>query len=146
MVIEWNYISECEDCSLGSGSVILILIATCEFESLMGRTGFPQTDMDEAMGRLRRGIERMADWLTESGGPWIMGQQISLVDLAIMPVIVRMGDILLSHVWDKHTEIQAWLDRLRQTPEFQATYYHGALLTEKYPHLARLHEEIRTAS
>lgn len=88
----------------------------------------------------------MADWLTESGGPWIMGQRISLVDLAIMPVIVRMGDILLSNVWDKHTEIQAWLDRLRQTSEFQATYYHGALLTEKYPHLARLHEESRTAS
>ena len=117
-----------------------------EFLMRMGRTGFPQTDMDEAMGRLRRGIERMADWLTESGGPWIMGQRISLVDLAIMPVIVRMDDILLSHIWDKHTEIQAWLDRLRQTPEFQATYYHGALLTEKYPHLARLHEESRTAS
>ena len=112
-----------------------------EFLMKMGRTGFPKADMDEALGRLRRGIERMAIWLAESGGPWIMGDEISLVDLAIMPVIVRMDDINLGSIWDDHPEIGDWLDRIRETEPFKQTYYYGALLTEKYPHLAKLREQ-----
>lgn len=108
-----------------------------EFLMRMGRTGFPQADMDEALGRLRRGVERMAHWLAEGGGPWLMGRDLSLVDLAIMPVIVRMDDIDLGHLWDDHPEVQDWLDRIRATPEFARTFYHGALLTEKYAHLAQ---------
>jgi glutathione S-transferase len=117
-----------------------------EFLMRMGRAGFPQADMDEAMGRLRRGIVRMSEWLAQSGGPWIMGDQISLVDLAIMPVIVRMDDILLGHVWDEYPLVQDWLDRLRQEAAFGATYYHGALLTQKYTHLSRLHHDRKLVS
>ncbi|URK89136.1 glutathione S-transferase N-terminal domain-containing protein (plasmid) [Rhizobium sp. RCAM05350] len=70
-----------------------------EFLLKMGRTGFPQSEMDEALGRLRRGIERMTSWLRESGGPWLMGKDLTLADIAIMPVIVRMDDINLGHLW-----------------------------------------------
>lgn len=107
-----------------------------EFLMRMGRTGFPQSDMDEALGRLKRGVERMAHWLSESGGTWIMGERLTLPDIAIMPVIVRMDDIDLGHLWDDHPQIGEWLDRIRETTPFRPTYYHGALLTEKYPHLA----------
>jgi hypothetical protein len=31
-----------------------------------------------------------------------------------------------------------WFDTLRAHPAFKPTYYHGSLLTEKYPHLAEL--------
>lgn len=120
-------------------------LAVCESKPLrrefllkMGRTGFPQSEMDEALGRLRRGIERMTSWLRESGGPWLMGKDLTLADIAIMPVIVRMDDINLGHIWDDAPEISAWLDRIRTTDAFAKTYYHGALLTEKYPHLQAL--------
>lgn len=109
-----------------------------EFLMRMGRTGFPQADMDEALGRLRRGVERMAEWLADGGGPWLMGDQITLVDLSVMPVIVRMDDINLGHLWADYPSVAEWLDRIRATEHFAATYYHGALLTEKYPHLAAL--------
>ncbi len=109
-----------------------------EFLMRMGRTGFPKSDMDEALGRLRRGVERLGRWLAESGGAWIMGDRISLVDIAIMPVIVRMDDINLGPVWDDFPAVSAWLDRIRATAPFVRTYYHGSLLTEKYPHLAEL--------
>lgn len=112
-----------------------------EFLMRMGRTGFPQADMDEALGRLQRGIDRMAGWLDTSGGPWLMGAEISLVDLAILPVIVRMDDINLGHMWAERPAVQAWLDAIRARPEYEKTYYHGSLLTEKYPHLARLRAE-----
>ncbi len=109
-----------------------------EFLQRMGRTGFPEADMEEALGRLRRGVERMGLWLEDSGGPWLMGMEISLADVAIMPVIVRMDDINLGHFWDGIPVIGAWFDRIRAMPSFRPTYYHGALLTEKYPHLADL--------
>ena len=51
--------------------------------------------MDEALRRLQRGVDRMADWLEMSDGPWIMGNELTLADIAIMPVIVRMDDINL---------------------------------------------------
>lgn len=111
-----------------------------EFLMKMGRTGFPKSEMDEATGRLQRGVDRMASWLIQSGGPWVLGDQKTLADIAIMPVIVRMDDINLGYMWDKHPQVQAWLEQIRATPEFKTTYYHGALLTEKYPHLAALRD------
>lgn len=107
-----------------------------EFLMRMGRTGFPQADMDEAMARLKRGVERMAGWLETYGGPWIMGEQMTLPDLAIMPIIIRMEDIGLAESWADYPQIDKWLEVLKATPEFEMTYYTGSLLTEKYPHLA----------
>lgn len=107
-----------------------------EFLMRMGRTGFPKADMDEALGRLRRGVERMAGWLEASGGPWLMGERLTLADIAVMPVIVRMDDINLSGTWADRAAIGSWLDALRETAPFGPTYYPGSLLTEKYPHLA----------
>lgn len=106
-----------------------------EFLMRMGRTGFPKPDMDEALGRLARAVTRMASWLDEAG-PWVMGRDLTLADIAIMPVIVRMDDINLGQMWDAHPAIARWLELIRETPAFRPTYYHGALLTEKYPHLA----------
>jgi glutathione S-transferase len=107
-----------------------------EFLMKMGRCGFPVSDMDEATGRLRRGVERMDQWISESGGPWLMGRNLTFADIAVMPVIVRMADINLQHLWAGKPGIDRWLEGIRATQAFPATYYHGSLLTEKYPHLA----------
>ena len=112
-----------------------------EFLMKMGRTGFPKADMDEALGRLKRGVERMGSWFSESGGPWIMGADISLADLMVMPIIVRMDDINLGYMWDEYPAVQMWLDTIRLRPEFGNTYYYGSLLTQKYPHLADLKKQ-----
>ncbi|MCF3643210.1 glutathione S-transferase family protein, partial [Rhizobium sp. TRM95111] len=106
-----------------------------EFLMKMGRTGFPKAEMDEALGRLTRGVERMASWLAASGGPWVMGADITFADIAIMPVIVRMDDINLGSSWDAHPAIGRWLEAIRATGAYRKTYYPGSLLTEKYPHL-----------
>jgi len=112
-----------------------------EFLMRMGQTGFPKPEMDEALGRLSRGVARIADWLEQKGGPWLLGDILSQADLCAMPVIVRMDDIGLYHLWDNLPAIGAWLDRIRATPEFAQTYYDGSLLTQKYPHLAALRAE-----
>ena len=107
-----------------------------EFLLKMGRTGFPEAEVATALARLRRGITRMAEWLQASGGPWLLGPQPSLADLAILPVIVRMDDINLDHLWDDHPGIGDWLAGMRASEPYPATFYPGSLLTERYPHLA----------
>ena len=108
-----------------------------EFLMKMGRSGFSEREMEEAEGRLRRGIVRMGSWLDESGGPWIMGAHITLADLAIMPVIIRMDDIGLGHIWSDTPQIDEWLAGIRSLGAWSATFYSGSLLTDKYPHLAK---------
>ncbi|MBO0344328.1 glutathione S-transferase family protein [Roseibium sp. CAU 1637] len=112
-----------------------------EFLMKMGRSGFPQEDMDEALGRLGRAVTRLNDWLIENGGPWMMGHQLTYADIALMPVIVRMDDINLHEMWADKPMVSDWLAALKAHPAFEATYYHGSLLTEKYPHLQALRDE-----
>ncbi|MDH4189173.1 MAG: glutathione S-transferase family protein [Betaproteobacteria bacterium] len=109
-----------------------------EFLLGMGRTGFPKKEMDQALDRLSRAVARMDEWIGESGGPWLMGKNLTLADIAIMPVIVRMDDVNLGASWAGRPAVARWLDLIRAQPAFKTTYYHGSLLTEKYPHLADL--------
>ena len=106
-----------------------------EFLLTMGRTGFPQAEMDAALGRLARAVKRMDEVIAASGGPWLMGETFTLADVAIMPVIVRMDDINLHTMWADKPGIARWFDHIRAQPAFRPTYYPGSLLTEKYPHL-----------
>ncbi|MCT7377697.1 glutathione S-transferase family protein [Chelativorans salis] len=112
-----------------------------EFLLSMGRTGFPEKEMNAARDRLSRAVVRMDETITASGGPWLMGETLTLPDVALMPVIVRLDDINLNTMWQGRPSIQRWLDAIRAHPAFRPTYYHGALLTEKYPHLAKLKRE-----
>lgn len=107
-----------------------------EFLLSMGRTGFPKKEMDSALDRLQRAIVRMSEWIDQHEGTWIMGDQLSLVDIAIMPVIVRLDDINLNSMWSKYPNISRWFELIKDHPAFAKTYYFGSLLTEKYPHLS----------
>jgi glutathione S-transferase len=112
-----------------------------EFLLAMGRTGFPEQEMGQALDRLARAVARMDEWLQAGGGPWLMGAQLSLADVAVMPVIVRMDDINLHGAWATRPAVARWLDAIRAHPAYAPTYYHGSLLTEKYPHLAALRRQ-----
>ena len=106
-----------------------------EFMLAMGRNGFPQAEMDAALGRLARTLERMADAITATGGPWLMGSRPSLADIAVMPAIVRMADLGLDKMWAEMPAIGRWYDLIRAHPAFAPTYYPGSLLSERFPHL-----------
>ena len=93
--------------------------------------------MDQALDRLRRAIVRVSDTLRASGGPWLMGCELTLADIAMMPVVVRMADLGLGTFWEQFPEIDRWLAAFRERPSFSKTFYFGSLLTEKYPELAK---------
>ena len=112
-----------------------------EFLLSMGRSGFPQSEMDQALDRLNRSVTRMDLWIAQSGGPWLMGSRLSLADIAVMPVIVRMDDVNLDNAWADKPAIAHWFSIIKAHPAYRPTFYAGSLLTQKYPHLAVLREK-----
>jgi len=105
-----------------------------EFMLGMGQTGFPQAEMDAALSRLRRTYERMDAEIEKSGGPWLLGAKISLADVAVMPALVRMDDLGMPG-WLDLPRIVTWFANIRAQEAFRPTYYHGSLLSERFPHL-----------
>ena len=105
-----------------------------EFMLTMGQTGFPQAEMDAALSRLRRSYERMDAEIEKSGGPWLLGKEITLADVAIMPALVRMHDLGMPD-WQDLPRVVTWFDNIRAQAAFQPSYYHGSLLSERFPHL-----------
>ena len=106
-----------------------------EFMLAMGRKGFPQKEMDGAMARLRRSYERMDEAIAKSGGPWLLGKEVTLADIALMPAVVRMADLGQAAAWQDLPSVARWYDAIRAHPAYQPTYYPGSLLTERFPHL-----------
>jgi glutathione S-transferase len=106
-----------------------------EFMLSMGRNGFPQAEMDAALGRLAHTLERMAQAIAASGGPWLMGARPTLADVAVMPAIVRMADLGLDKMWADKPTIGRWYGAIHAHPAFAPTYYPGSLLSERFPHL-----------
>jgi glutathione S-transferase len=101
----------------------------------MGRKGFPEKEMNAALDRMQRTYERMELAITESAGPWLLGKDITLADVALMPAIVRMADLGLDTMWQDRPLVARWYDAIRAHPAFKPTYYFGSLLTERFPHL-----------
>jgi len=108
-----------------------------EFMLAMGRKGFPQKEMDAALARLRRSYERMDAEIAKSGGPWLLGEQLTLADIALMPALVRMADLGRESDWEDLPRVQRWYEAIRAHPAFEPTYYAGSLLTERFPHLRK---------
>ena len=106
-----------------------------EFMLAMGRKGFPQKDMDAALERMRRTYDRMEAAIESSGGPWLLGRDITLADISLMPALVRMADLGLATMWAERPKVARWYDEIRAHPAFKPTYYFGSLLTERFPHL-----------
>jgi glutathione S-transferase len=106
-----------------------------EFMLAMGRKGFPAKEMNAALDRMRRTYERMDTAIAQSGGPWLLGSEITLADVALMPAVVRMADLGLDDMWKDMPRVARWNDEIRAQPAFEPTYYFGSLLTERFPHL-----------
>jgi len=105
-----------------------------EFMLTMGQTGFPKAEMEAALARLRRAYERMKAEIERSGGPWLLGKSITLADVAVMPALVRMHDLGMPD-WQDLPRVVTWFDNIRAHAAFRPTYYHGSLLSERFPHL-----------
>jgi glutathione S-transferase len=98
--------------------------------------GFAGEELDNALRDIRATAARM-DWMfDQNGGPWLMGERFTLADAAVAPLIDRLEDLGLEHLWEEdHPRVGEWLARIQQRPAYKEAYYHGCRLTEIYPEL-----------
>ena len=93
------------------------------FYRRMGRTGFSDQDVKDALEQLRQTLERMEDSLKD--GDWLVDDAFSLADISVMPTIVRMEDLGLAKMWSDLPRVTDWYKRLQARPAFATTYYEG---------------------
>jgi len=55
--------------------------------------GFDEFESDLAQDRLRQTVQYMETGLKRSGGPWLMGADLTLADYCIASTIDRMNDL-----------------------------------------------------
>jgi len=90
-----------------------------------GTNGFSQDQVDESMEKLRQTVQRI-EAAVANGTPWLVGDEISLADLCVLPTIVRMSDIRLENLWSDLPNLQRWYDRIRARPSFEKAFYPGS--------------------
>ena len=104
-----------------------------QFFLKMGRDGYSKEEMIGTRERLQLTVDRMEAVL--AGSPWLVGEQYTLADLSILPVIARMNDIGLQSCWRDRPGLSAWFNRIRDRPSYVKAFYHGSMLSEQYPDL-----------
>ena len=108
-----------------------------EFLLKMGRTGFSDKDMNESTSKIKSTADRMENWIQKSGGPYLLGKDISYADICIMPIIVRMQDLGRPDLWNANKRVSDWFEIIRSSEIYKQTYCQGSLLSEVYPHLSK---------
>ena len=95
-----------------------------DFYLKMGRTGFPQAEVDAALRRLRDTLERMERSLERTD--WLAHDRFTLADISVMPSIVRLEDMRRADLWADLPQVTRWYARIQARPAFATTYYPGA--------------------
>ena len=93
-----------------------------EFLLKFGRVGFSENDFNEALDRLERSLKRMQTEINISKGPWFFGDELSIADIAMMPVIIRLEDLNLEYMWEDKPEVSYWLELIKDHHAFQPTF------------------------
>jgi len=104
------------------------------FYQQMGREGFSERDVRNALERFRNTAIRM-DAALADGRPWLLGGQLTIADACVAPLFDRMDDLGLDWLWEAQPHTTAWLARYRQRPAWQKTYYAGTRLSSIYADL-----------
>jgi glutathione S-transferase len=90
----------------------------------MNNGRFEQTEINASLERLAQTVQRMEAALET--GPWLIGDMFTLADLMLIPLMVRMDDIGLAHIWNDAPRVTDWFTRVQARPSFYRTFYPGA--------------------
>jgi glutathione S-transferase len=73
-----------------------------------------------AIGAYERAFKIMEQTLAE-GGPWLIGDGVTLADINMMPFVARLSYLGLLDVWTEgRPHIMAWWERVQQWPSFKS--------------------------
>lgn len=102
------------------------------FYEKMGRKGFDDTAVDNALEQLKSTISRMEARLDKNA--WLSGGELGLADFIAAPLIDRLDDLGLSNLWTEDApNVSDWFVRLRARPSFSTAFYKKSRLSEFLP-------------
>ena len=112
-------------------------IKSAFYKKMSKESGFGEAELEEAFKSLRTTAARMDRMFEENSGPWLMGTQYSIADIAVAPLIDRLEDLGLEALWeDDYPRVADWLKRMQARPAYAKAYYHGSRLSDLYPELS----------
>lgn len=100
-----------------------------QFYRRMGPNGFSKSDVQASIEQLATACARM-DAALETG-PWILGQQYTLADVILTPLVDRMSDLKMAFIWEqKFPRVSRWYERVQERPSFAKTFYSGSRMSD----------------
>lgn len=102
------------------------------FKKMRKEHGFDDFETENAIDRLRQTLRVIEKGLSDKGGPWLMGADLTLADYCIAPTLDRMQDLGYSWVWDEFLEVAKWFKKIQGRDAYQKTFYKGTRLSEIY--------------
>jgi glutathione S-transferase len=102
------------------------------FYEKMGRKGFDDNEVDNALEQLKSTVSRMEARLQDN--PWLSGSELGLADFIAAPLMDRLDDLNLENLWTTTSpKVTDWLERLRARPSFSKAFYTKSRLSEFLP-------------
>ena len=102
------------------------------FYEKMGRKGFDDQEVGNAMEQLGAAVARMEKQLKDQ--PWLSGADIGLADLIAAPLMDRLDDLGFSGMWeDGAPQVTDWFQRLSARPAYAKAFYPKSRLSEFLP-------------
>ena len=74
----------------------------------------------EAEKKYRWHMERLEKQLETSGGPWIVGEQFTLADACVGPIMDRIEWLDREWLWKGLPNVTGWYGRIKARPSFRA--------------------------
>lgn len=102
-----------------------------QFYQRMSQNGFGKDDIDYACGQIRQSAQRV-DTAVREGGPWVMGQQFTLIEPQLTPSFDRMEDMGYAGLWADLPAFKDWWARIKVRPSYEAAFYSPSRISERY--------------
>jgi glutathione S-transferase len=99
------------------------------YRKMNSGSGFTSAELEHSSEQLQQTVDRIERALAH--GPWIMGEQFTLAECCVAPLVDRMDDIGMSAMWAERPRFTDWLKRVRERPSFSQAFYQGSRLSER---------------
>jgi len=94
------------------------------YRKMEGEKGFNKEIFDDSIEKLESTLVRAEEALTRSR--WLVGDNLTIADMVLLPTIVRMEDIGLSAMWQDKPSVTNWFNAYCARAAFDIAFFPGS--------------------